>query len=76
MAKKSPNKIEYENQDINLQPQQNLRDIFGVIKTVSEVPTGIPRKLVDQQVIYVSGATQRFYVCNLTTGSWLYTNLT
>lgn len=75
MENRQSNKIEYENQDITVVNQQNLRDIFGFIKTTSIIPIGQPRKLIDQIVIYRSGTTYRLYISDLTNNTWFFTTL-
>ena len=72
-------KIEYENTDPKMNDLTNLRDVVGNIRMSSILPVGgqnFPRKLVDQFQIYVSGATKRLYVADLTNNTWYFINLT
>jgi hypothetical protein len=65
-----PISLSYEDNEIKIQEQPNLNTIFGNIRTSSIVPTGLPRKLVDQFIIYRSGTTYKLYVADLTNGTW------
>ncbi len=56
--------------------QTDLENISSVIQTVSVVPTWIPKKLYEQVVIYVSGATYRLYVYDTVNNAWRYAALT
>jgi len=72
---KKPNKIEYDSQEIQMQNQPVLRDFIGGIVTSSIVPTGYPRRLIDQIVLYRSGATNRLFISDLTNNTWFFVNL-
>ena len=54
----------------------DLRDISGLLKTVSTVPSGYPKRLYDSVVIYVNGTDRRLYVYESAGKSWRYATLT
>lgn len=76
MAKESTVKIEYSSDNIQVKPIQELRDFTGLFKTVSTAPTGVPRKMIDQVVVYVNGATLRLYWFDAKAGVWHYVTAT
>ena len=45
--------------------------LSGKIRTVSTIPTGVPRKLNEQILLYVSGATKTLYIYDHTGNTWL-----
>lgn len=52
-------------------------DLFylaGMLQTFSSAPTHVPKRLVDQIILYESGATRRLYV--YVNGTWRYVALT
>ena len=53
-----------------------LENILGFIRTMSAVPSHKPRNLFEQFIIYVSGATLRFYMYDTTNLTWRYVALT
>ncbi|MEX5630908.1 hypothetical protein, partial [Pseudomonas marginalis] len=75
MENQQISKIEYESLNPKIDVPQNLNNIFGFIKTTSTIPTGFPRKLVDQLVLYRSGTTYQFYVFDLTNITWFFSTL-
>ena len=58
------------------QPKIRLKDLDGYFETVSSVPTHTPRNLYEQVKIYVSGATYRLYIYDMTNQAWRYVALT
>lgn len=65
---KDLNKVEYP--DLNL-PQQNRGEaLWGMFETTGVVPTKVPKKMIDQIVIYSSGATYKLYVFDTTSKTW------
>jgi hypothetical protein len=70
-----PIKLTYDNQEVKTEIQPNLNTIFGNIKTSSIVPSGVPRKLIDQIVIYNNGTDYRLYIADLTNNTWFFTVL-
>ena len=69
-------KTTYENQDTDPQVRTEMKDIFGMFRVVSDAPTGKPRKLIDQIVIYTNGATFRLYYYDFKAGVWHYITAT
>jgi hypothetical protein len=57
-------------------PNIHLRNLFGMISVMDAVPTYIPKRLIDQIVLYVNGATKRLYIYDYVNEAWLYVNLT
>ena len=53
-----------------------LKDITNLFKTVSVVPTHVPRRFEEQIIFYVSGATKRLYIYDTNANAWLYSTLT
>ena len=54
----------------------DLFDLFGLLKTVSSVPTHTPRTFQEQFVIYVSGVTYRLYWYDINANAWHYVTAT
>jgi hypothetical protein len=54
------------------QPSLNIRDLFGLIPTISAAPIHIPRKFDEQFRIYKSGSTTRFYWYDPVNATWQY----
>lgn len=44
--------------------------VFGMFKTKSDVPSGMPTNWFDQIVIYKSGATLKLYIYDVTNAAW------
>jgi hypothetical protein len=74
MENKSIVKTEYTDQEIKPIPTQNMREIFGMFRSISGAPTGNPVKFADQIVIDTTNA--RLYIYDTTTKAWKYTALT
>ncbi len=74
MENKSMIKTEYTNQDFSNKEVSNMRDIFGVFRSISGAPTGIPTKFADQIVIDTTNA--RLYIYDTNTKLWKYSSLT
>lgn len=53
-----------------------LFEIEGMIKTTDTVPTYYPTKFSDQFIIYINGATKRFYIYSNNSQAWSYVALT
>lgn len=68
------------NHNGNDQPQINLFDIFGMIETVTTIPTGEPTDLYGQVKIYIddldSPSTKRLYIYSTEASIWNYVSLT
>ena len=58
------------------EPPVKLETLVGKIKTMSAVPSHIPRNFYEQFIIYKSGATIRLYAYDNTNKAWNYTALT
>lgn len=57
-------------------PRIDLRDLFGMIETVSVAPSAVPQTLYDQFKIYTNSTTYRFYWYDTTAGVWHYVTAT
>ena len=66
-------KIEYTEPKINLETKPDFRDLSGIIPTVTDFPTWVPKKYSECMVIYNSTTTYKFcvYVSNV----WRTVNL-
>lgn len=69
-------KAEYEEIKVEELPDNRFQDITGLIRTISTVPDWTPKKFSDQFIIYISGATYRFYIYDVTNNTWRYATLT
>lgn len=56
--------------------QIDLFNIDAIIPTTSVIPTKVPKKLVEQIIIYKSGATSRLYLYDTVGNAWKYIALT
>ena len=65
---KDLNKVEYP--DTNLPKQNRGETLFGMFQTTDVIPTNVPIKMIDQIVIYSSGATYKLYVFDTTSKAW------
>lgn len=54
-----------------LEKKTSVQEITGLFKTVSVVPTYIPRSIFEQIVIYVSGSTKRLYIYDADGNTWV-----
>ncbi len=54
---------------------EDLNDTF-ILETVSVAPTVAPSSHLGRMVVYINGATYRFYVWDNTNKAWKYTTLT
>ena len=50
--------------------------LIGKIRVVAAIPTWIPRNIYEQQAIFISGSTYRFYLYDSTNSTWRYSALT
>lgn len=55
---------------------QNLRDLWGMFRTVSTAPTSKPRRVSEQIVIYKNGGTKRLYWYDPINDVWSYVTAT
>lgn len=69
-------KINFEEVSFDTSEAQKLQDLQGFIKTVSTVPTHVPRQLVEQVMIYASGSVYRLYAYDAVGNTWRYVALT
>lgn len=76
MAKEQTLEIKYTEDLPQTKPIQELRDFTGLFKTVSAAPSGVPRKMIDQIVVYTNGATLRLYWFDAKAGVWHYVTAT
>lgn len=53
-----------------------FEDLWGKIDTTDTVPTYVPKKIQEQVILYISGATLRLYVYDFTNNTWRYATLT
>ncbi len=53
-----------------------FEDIWGRVKTTDTIPAYTPKNVSQQLIIYVSGATIRLYIYDVTNNTWRYTALT
>lgn len=53
-----------------------LKNLAGMLRTVSAAPTWAPTCLFEQVVVYRNGATLRLYVYDVTNKAWRYATLT
>ncbi len=58
--------------DDKVNPINYVRDLQGLFRTTSVIPVGAPNRLIDQVVIYASGATHRLYWYDTTNAQWRY----
>ena len=50
----------------------NIKDLSGLIETVSVVPTGTPSRFDRQIKLYINGATLRLYIYSNVDNTWHY----
>lgn len=62
--------------DDKVNPIPQISELFGMLQTVSVVPTATPKRLINQIQFYSSGATYRLYIYDTTNNVWRYTTLT
>ena len=62
--------------DLQVNQPKQARELFGVFRTSSAVPTGSPKNFLDQIVFYSNGATYRIYLFDTTNNVWRYATLT
>ncbi len=62
--------------DDSVNAQLRADNVFGMFKTVSSVPTGVPKNWFDQIQIYVNGLTLRLYWYDVTNATWHYVTAT
>ena len=69
-------KTQYEDQEIKPIEVKKLDDLFGMFGVSDTAPTGTPRKISEQVVIYKNGGTKRLYWYDPTNGVWSYVTAT
>ena len=55
--------------------EKDIRNIIGLIETVSVIPNYFPKKFFDSIKIYESGTTYRLYIYSQTSKTWRYVAL-
>lgn len=63
--------IEHKPFEPEMVTSTNVKDLTGLIKTVSVVPTRTPRSFFEQVVLYVNGTTARLYVYDTVGNTWV-----
>jgi hypothetical protein len=57
-------------------PSLRIKDLLGLIPTISSAPTYIPKRFADQFRIYANGVTYRLYIYDVSNATWRYVALT
>lgn len=63
--------IKQPKEEVAMEESTNVREITGLFRTVSVVPTKAPRNIFEQIVLYKSGTTSRLYAYNTTDNEWV-----
>jgi hypothetical protein len=62
--------------EINLQQQIRGQNVFGLFRTVSSAPTGVPNTSLDQIQFLKSGSTLQLYFYDATNHAWHFATMT
>ena len=65
-----------EAEDVSLNTPQFLRELIGLVDTVTSAPTSKPTNLINQFKIYTNGSTYRFYWYDAKNNTWHYVTAT
>lgn len=63
--------IEHSSKEPVLNTYNDVQSITGLFKTVSVVPTGIPRSIFQQIQLYVNGSTTKLYFYDTVSNTWI-----
>lgn len=71
---KQPEEVKID--DPTIEKPMYLSEILGSMETITAVPTGTPKRFIDQFKFYSTGGTYRLYAYDSKNAVWRYVSLT
>jgi len=65
-----PEKVLEKDEDEDKDKLLELRDLFGMVRTLTVAPTHTPKKFSEQIIIAVAGGNNSLYVYDTTNNKW------